>query len=471
MDIPRPHRPRPHRPPGRRRLLAAWCAALVPALAAGAATAPAAQADVPPPPAGWDLVWSDDFNGAAGSLPAADRWIIDTGTSYPGGPANWGTGEVQTYTSDPANLSLDGTGNLRITPRRDASGQWTSGRIETRRADFKPAEGQSLRIEGRLQMPNITGEAALGYWPAFWALGSPYRGNYWNWPAIGEFDVMENVNGINSVWGVLHCGVNPGGPCNETSGLGASTPCPGSTCQSGFHTYAFEWDRTGAVESFRWTVDGQRFHSVSESQFDATTWQNMTAHAGYFLLLNVAMGGAFPDGVQGSRTPTAATRPGVPMVVDYVAVWATGEGGGEPGPGVRDARSTIQAEDHQFQTGTGTEATTDTGGGSNVSRISNGDVLRYDDIAFGDTPARQFRARVASGAAGGVSGLVQIRLGSPTAPPIGDFSVGSTGGWQSWRTVPADISPTTGTHDVYLTFASGQPADFVNLNHFTFATP
>jgi beta-glucanase (GH16 family) len=42
-------------------------------------------------------------------------------------------------------------------------------------------------------MPNVTGNAALGYWPAFWALGSPYRGNYQNWPGIGEFDVMENV--------------------------------------------------------------------------------------------------------------------------------------------------------------------------------------------------------------------------------------------------------------------------------------
>lgn len=42
------------------------------------------------------------------------------------------------------------------------------------------------------------------------------------------------------------------------------------------------------------------------------------------------------------------------------------------------------------------------------------------------------------------------------------------GGWQSWRSIPANISAATGTHDVYLTFTSGQPADFVNLNWFTF---
>jgi hypothetical protein len=30
------------------------------------------------------------------------------------------------------------------------------------------------------------------------------------------------------------------------------------------------------------------------------------------------------------------------------------------------------------------------------------------------------------------------------------------------------MSPVTGTHTVYLTFTSGQPADYVNLNWFTF---
>ncbi|WP_110946330.1 glycoside hydrolase family 16 protein [Streptomyces avicenniae] len=281
---------------------------------------------------GWALQWSDDFTGASGSLPSAANWRIDTGHGYPGGPPNWGTGEIQNYTNSPANLSQDGNGNLRITPLRDPAGNWTSARIETQRADFKAPAGGVLRIESRLQMPNVTGEAALGYWSAFWALGSPYRGNYWNWPAIGEFDVMENVNGINSVWGVLHCGVSPGGPCNETNGIGASRPCPGASCQSAFHTYSFEWDRSVTPNALRWYVDDQLFHTVTQSQFDATTWANMTDHAGYFILLNVAMGGGFPDGVAGRATPTPATVPGRPMVVDYVAVWTRGGGGGPSDP-------------------------------------------------------------------------------------------------------------------------------------------
>ncbi|MCT2588974.1 family 16 glycosylhydrolase [Streptomyces sp. N2-109] len=263
-------------------------------------------------------VWRTDFDGAAGSLPSAEDWIIDKGTGYPGGPGNWGTGEVQTYTDNPANLKLDGAGHLKITALKDGN-TWTSGRIETRRTDFAAPEGGSMRIEASIRMPDVSGAEALGYWPAFWTLGEAYRGNYWNWPGIGEFDIMENVNGINSVWGVLHCGVNPGGPCNETQGIGASRPCPTMACQAGYHTYALELDRTGPTEELRWSVDGQQYHSVRSSDMDAQTWANATNH-GHFLLLNLAMGGAFPDGVAGHRTPTDTTRPGASMLVDNVAV-------------------------------------------------------------------------------------------------------------------------------------------------------
>ncbi|GAB3161211.1 carbohydrate-binding protein [Micromonospora sonneratiae] len=449
--------------------VAAISTVLVTMLAAVTVTARAA---VPPTPPGWNLVWSDDFTGAAGSPPSASNWIIDTGTSYPGGPANWGTGEIQTYTGSSANIGHDGSGNLRITALRDAAGRWTSSRIETVRTNFKPPSGGVLAIEGRIQMPDVTGAAAAGYWPAFWALGAPYRGNYWNWPGIGEFDIMENVNGINSVWGVLHCGVAPGGPCNESTGIGASRTCPGASCQSAFHTYRFEWDTGVSPQQLRWYVDGQHYHTVTQAQVGEPHWTNMTSHAGYFLLLNLAMGGAFPDAVAGSATPTAATVSGRSMLVDYVAVWS--QGGGTvpttppttPPAGGVDAYSTIQAEAFNAQNGVITEACSE--GGQNIGGLRNGDWVRFDRVDFGSTTARDFVARVASGAAGGVSGLVEVRLDSPTNPPIGSFAVADTGGWQSWRSVPGNVSTVTGTHTVYLTFSSGQPDDFVNVNWFTF---
>ncbi|MEV7886017.1 glycoside hydrolase family 16 protein [Streptomyces sp. NPDC002817] len=449
----------------RRALIAVLSTFGLAAVLATAATLPA-NANAPTPPTGWTQVFVDDFNGAAGTGVNTTNWQYATGTGYPGGPANWGTGEVETMTNSTSNVSLDGNGNLRITPIRNSAGSWTSGRIETNRTDFQPPSGGKLRVEARIQMPNVTGTAAEGYWPAFWMLGAPYRGNYQNWPSVGELDIMENVQGMNRVWATMHCGTNPGGPCNETTGLGNSTACPGSTCQSAFHTYTMEWDRSVTPETIRFSVDGTQFHSVNASQVDATTWSNATNH-GFFIILNVAMGGAFPDAFGGGLD--SGTQSGVPMTVDYVQVLsAAGSGTTPPPTGSRDAYSAIQAESYNSQSGVSTETTTDTGGGQNIGYLANGDWALYQNVAFGSTAATQFVARVASGAASGVSGLIEVRLDSRSNAPIGSFSLANTGGWQTWRTVPANMSSVTGTHDVYLTFTSGQPADFVNLNWFNF---
>ncbi|WP_329527916.1 glycoside hydrolase family 16 protein [Streptomyces sp. NBC_01462] len=453
------------RGPLRRSLVAVLGTLSLVAAAAAAATLPA-NASAPTPPSGWSQVFVDDFNGAAGTGVNTSNWQYDTGTSYPGGAANWGTGEVETMTSSTNNVALDGNGNLLITPRRDAAGNWTSGRIETTRTDFQPPAGGKLRVESRLQMPNVTGAAAKGYWPAFWALGAPYRGNYQNWPSVGELDIMENVQGLNTEWATMHCGTNPGGPCNETSGIGGNTPCAGTTCQAGFHTYAMEWDRSTSPEEIRFYLDGVNFHTVKANQVDAATWANATNH-GYFVILNVAMGGGFPGAFGGG--PDGGTVPGHPLVVDYVQVLQAGGSGTTPPPtGNRDAYSAIQAESYDSQSGTIAEATTDSGGGQDIGSVANGDWALYKGVNFGSSAARQFYARVASGAAGGVSGLVEVRLDSRTSTPVASFAVGGTGGWQSWRTVPANITGVTGTHDVYLTFTSGQPADFVNVNWFDF---
>ncbi|MDX8035906.1 discoidin domain-containing protein [Lentzea sp. BCCO 10_0856] len=312
----------------RQRTSIALAAASVLTLSTLVAVAHDTKAALPPPPAGWTQVFGDDFTGPANSLPNGGNWRFSLGHGYPGGPGNWGTGEIAAHTSNPANVSLDGGGNLRITPRRDGAGNWTSARIETNAQNFKAPNGGVLRMEARIQMPNVSGAAALGYWPAFWALGSPYRGNWWNWPGVGEFDIMENVNGVNRVWGVLHCGVSPGGPCNEKNGIANSRPCPGASCQGGFHAYRFEWDASTSPQQLRWYVDGELFHQVNQNQLPADTWNQMTGHAGYFIILNVAIGGEFPDNYSGTRTPGPGIVPGIPMVVDHVGVWTRGSGGG-----------------------------------------------------------------------------------------------------------------------------------------------
>jgi beta-glucanase (GH16 family) len=471
------------RPRGRAVRLLAIAAVVLIVAASWATTRIGARADVPPPAPGWSLVFSDDFTGAANTGVDRSKWLYDIGTSYPGGAANWGTGEIERMTDSTANVFQDGSGHLAIKPIRDGAGNWTSGRIETQRTDFAAPAGGKLRVEASLQQPNVSGAAAAGYWPAFWMLGDAARPvGATNWPSIGEWDVMEDINGRSSVFSTLHCGDPSGGPCNETTGIGSGErPCPG--CQTSFHKYAVEYDRSVSPEQLRFYLDGANYHTVNSNQVDAATWNNAT-HRGFFLILNVAMGGGFPGAFGGG--PTAATQPGVPMLVDYVSVYTSGGGSTNPPPttappttnppttpppppgGARDAYAAIQAESFNAQAGTQTEATTDIGGGQDVGWIGNGDWLQFNNVNFGSNPAHQFSGRVASGAGGGVSGLVEVRLDSRTSAPIGSFAIGNTGGWQNWRTVPANISAVTGTHTVYLTFTSGQPADYVNVNWLTF---
>jgi len=95
-------------------------------------------------------VWNDNFAGPARSAPSAANWITDTGTGYPGGPANWGTSEVETMTNSTSNVSLDGNGHLNITALNN-NGAWTSGRVETQRSDFAAPAGGQLMITASIQ--------------------------------------------------------------------------------------------------------------------------------------------------------------------------------------------------------------------------------------------------------------------------------------------------------------------------------
>ena len=370
-------------------------------------------------------------------------------------------------TDSTTNVALDGSGNLAITAVRDSAGNWTSGRVESARTDFAAPAGGVLRVESRLKLPDVSGATAAGYWPAFWMLGDSARAvGATNWPGVGEIDIMENVNGMDATWSTLHCGTIDGGPCNEKTGL-SSGPVTCSSCASAFHTYAMEYDRSTSPEQMRFYTDGVLIHTVTSAQMDATTWANATHH-GFFVIFNVAMGGEFPAAF-GQPLPTDQTASGKPMLIDYIAV--SQKSGGTTTttpPGARNAYSRIEAESYDVQSGILTQATTDTGGGQNIAGVANGDWALYKGVDFGSTPATQFVARVASGASGGASGLVEVRLDSLGATPIGTFAIANTGGWQNWRTIPANISGVTGVHNVYITFTSGQPSDYVNLNWLTF---
>jgi hypothetical protein len=273
-----------------------------------AATSAAVASGVPSPPSGWSTVFSDDFDGAAGSG-ADSQWEYDTG---PG--SNFGTGEIETMTNSTSNVHTDGDGDLDITAIGSGS-SWTSGRIQTTSANVGAPAGGELEVTASIEQPND----GAGYWPAFWMLGPG------QWPENGEIDIMEDVNSLSEVAGTLHCGTDPGGPCNEPDGIGSGlVACSG--CQSGYHTYTMILNRTNTSdESITFYLDGQQYFSVSESQVGTATWQAAYDH-NMSIILDLAMGGGFPDGVCECTAPTSSTVSGGTMSVAYVAAYTTSGG-------------------------------------------------------------------------------------------------------------------------------------------------
>ena len=289
-------------------------AAALAAPAAHAAPALAAPAAVPGPPSGWSTVFSDDFNGAAGSG-ADSQWMYDTGAG-----STFGTGEIETMTNSTSNVHLDGNGDLDITALGSGS-SWTSGRIQTTTANVGAPAGGELEVTASIEQPS----GGLGYWPAFWMLGPG------QWPENGEIDIMEDVNSLSEVSGTVHCGTDPGGPCNETSGIGSGLrACSG--CQTGYHTYTMIINRTNtSAESITFYLDGTAYFTATEAQIGTSTWEAAFDH-NMSIILDLAMGGGYPNGVCGCTSPTSATTSGGTMSVAYVAAYSTtGSGGGGGG--------------------------------------------------------------------------------------------------------------------------------------------
>jgi hypothetical protein len=287
--------------------------------ASATATArPAAPDAVPPPPSGWTTQFSDDFNGSSGSG-IDSQWQYDTG---PG--SSFGTGEIETMTNSTSNVHLDGNGDLDITALGSGS-NWTSGRVQTTSANVGAPAGGELEVTASIEQPNPAN--GLGYWPAFWMLGPG------QWPENGEIDIMEDVNALSELSGTVHCGTDPGGPCNETDGIGSGLrACSG--CQTGYHTYTMIENRTNASdESITFYLDGNEYFSVSESQIGTSTWQAAFDH-NMSVIFDLAMGGGYPNGVCNCTSPSGSTTSGGTMSVQYVAAYTTsGSGGGGGGGG------------------------------------------------------------------------------------------------------------------------------------------
>lgn len=247
-----------------------------------------------------NLVWSDEFDGAALD---PDVWLFQVGDGTAEGIPGWGNNELQYYQAENAVLE---NGILKITAKAESVGgyNYTSARITTAdRVAFRYG-----RIEARMKLPG-----GQGLWPAFWLLSqdSPHG----TWAATGEIDVMEATNlgvlGNNSVLGTLHYG--GAFPRNVFSGEKTTVP---TDATAEFHNYAIEWD----ADEFRWYVDDVLYATQNDWWTEAAAGSPAGEYPAPFnqafhILLNVAVGGNLPG------PPDGNTVFPVTMEVDWVRVY------------------------------------------------------------------------------------------------------------------------------------------------------
>lgn len=238
---------------------------------------------------GYDLVWSDEFDGE--SLDESS-WTYEIGDGCDKNLCGWGNNELQDYTSDPENVSLQ-NGILTIKTEKKIAGTYTSARIITQdKREFKFG-----RIDVRAKLPK-----GQGLWPAVWMLGSNI--DEVSWPACGEIDIMEMVgHEPNRSHGTAHWG-NVG----EGSQYKGSSFSLNEDFAERFHVFTLLWTNN----SMQWYVDETPFITITN---DDTKGYNYPFNSDFFFIMNVAVGGNWPG------NPDETTEFPQSMEIDYIRVF------------------------------------------------------------------------------------------------------------------------------------------------------
>ena len=275
-------------------------------LAAGQPVQTGSSAEITPPapatephraPAGYELVFADEFDEGAQPDPA--KWFYDTHRNAEG----WYNNELQYYSDGRAENARIENGVLVLQARRerlDASGfpdfggqDYTSARLTT--------QGRQAWTYGffevRAKLP-----CGRGTWPAIWLL--PEDPDV-VWPEGGEIDIMEHV-GYEP--GVIHHSVHTKA-FNFGKGTQKTTSHELPTACDAFHRYQLLWTDSMLI----FAVDDAPRFAFKKTRDGRARWPfDEDMH----LLLNVAVGGDWGGrkGVDTDAFPQA-------MQVDYVRVY------------------------------------------------------------------------------------------------------------------------------------------------------
>jgi beta-glucanase (GH16 family) len=263
--------------------LSARCAAAVFVIASSCTPAPVAVGAAAPRADG-PIIFSDDFAG-----PTLDR-------------SKWNV-EVTGWTkNDEQQAYVDSPETVRIARGPEAEGA-TNGGALVLQARFRPGvmttRGEKfdfvsggIDTRGKVEVAygtiaaRIKLSAGAGLWPAFWALGTG------DWPATGEIDVMEYVGEPDWTSVALH------GP-----GYSGDTPLfnrfylPPSSDVTHWHVYSVEWRK----DTLLFRVDDALAYRATRPMIE--NYGKWSYDNPKYLILNLALGGAYPLKTNGVRAP------------------------------------------------------------------------------------------------------------------------------------------------------------------------
>ena len=267
------------------------------------------------PPSGYELRWSDEFNGTSLNT---TLWNIEENGN--GG----GNQELQYYRKE--NVAVH-DGNLVLTARRENynNKQFTSGRVNTRdKAYFKHGI-----IQARIKFP----KTANGVWPAYWMMGNDY--GKVGWPKCGEIDIVEtgNADGIKNgtqtrhFGSTLHWGTGAGA-AHKQYGTSYLAPETNPLQNDDYHIITMEWNGNFMqmfydLEDFSVSAKSKaRFYSVSIPSSTNTSDIGYYFQKPFFFIFNLAVGGNY-TGIYNAGGITAMPNAGdeAKMYVDWVRVY------------------------------------------------------------------------------------------------------------------------------------------------------
>lgn len=243
-------------------------------------------------PAGWTLVWSDEFSSG---LIDPKNW---TRQVEPAGRFNQ---EWQRYTDSADNAYIDqGCLVIKAIHTSDQHGmdQYTSARLNTA-GNHAWKHG---KVVARMQLPY-----GDGTWPAFWMLGVNIdeNGGDTPWPQSGEIDIMEFYGSKDNA--VIEANIHYAGADDKHRHMGSKKfRLKQGWFAHAFHVFEMQWDE----KEITWSVDGKEYARKGISKPVYSEF-----HQPFFILLNLAIGGKW------SGRPNDTTNFPQYLYVDWVRVY------------------------------------------------------------------------------------------------------------------------------------------------------